>query len=74
MVVLFVYVIGVAIALAVMRDPWRERLAPAVLWPLGPVAFAIVVTVLLTAAAILWPLPVVGAAAALAATAWLLLT
>jgi hypothetical protein len=64
------YVVGVVIGLAVMRDPWPARLGTAMVWPLGPAAFAVVVAVLLVASAILWPLPVVTGAAILAAIVW----
>jgi hypothetical protein len=67
---LLIYAIGVLIGLAVMRDPWRSRLATALMWPLGPIAFVVVVTMMLTAAAIVWPLPVLGMAALLGALVW----
>lgn len=62
-----VYLVGVGIALSVMRDPWPARLATALLWPLGPAAFVVVVTILLLAATVLWPLVVLPIAALLAA-------
>ena len=65
------YVVGVVIALAVMRDPWPTRLRTALVWPLGPIAFLVVVTILMIASAILWPLPILGAAL-LGAAVWLL--
>ena len=65
------YVVGVIIALAVMRDPWRSRIITALLWPLGPIAFLIVVPILLLAAAILWPVPVLGSAAVIYAVIYL---
>ncbi len=64
----FVYLAGVVIALAVMRDPWPVRIGTALVWPLGPMAFAVVVSMLLVASLILWPLlilPVVVLAGAL---------
>jgi hypothetical protein len=39
-------------------------------WPLGPAAFVVVVSILLVAAVILWPLPLLGAAAAVAVILW----
>jgi hypothetical protein len=53
---LAVYLAGVVLGLAVMRDRWGARLATALCWPLGPVAFVVVVTVMLVVATILWPL------------------
>ena len=70
-VALVAYVVGVIIALAVMRDPWRSRIITALLWPLGPIAFLIVVAMLLFAAAILWPVPVLGSAAVIYAVIYL---
>jgi hypothetical protein len=56
-----------------MRDPWLTRVRTALVWPLGPIALLLVVLVLAVAAAILWPIPILGAVAALAAMAWLVL-
>ena len=67
-----IYAAGVLIGVLVMRDRWPERIVTALLWPLGPLAFAVVVPILLVAAAILWPVPVLGATAGMAAVAWLL--
>jgi hypothetical protein len=67
------YFAGVLIGLAVMRDPWLTRVRTALVWPLGPIALLLVVLVLAVAAAILWPIPILGAVAALAAMAWLVL-
>jgi hypothetical protein len=52
-----VYVIGVAIGLLATDDRWTTRLLIALCWPLGPLAFVVVATGLLMAAAVLWPLP-----------------
>jgi hypothetical protein len=68
---LILYVAGVLIGLVVMRDPWGERLGTALMWPLGPIAFAVVVPMMLIAAAILWPAPMLGGAAMLALIAYL---
>ena len=65
------YVIGVAIGLIVMRDPWPSRVGTALVWPLGPIAFVLVVAVLLVVAAVLWPLPILGAAAVAGLLVWL---
>jgi hypothetical protein len=68
---LAIYLLGVAIGLAVMRDPLAARLGTALVWPLGPVAFVIVLAILLAASAVLWPVAVLGAAAVLSAIVWL---
>ena len=70
---LIAYVIGVIIALAVMRDRWAVRVATALVWPLGPIAFVLVASIMVTAAAILWPIPVLGIAAILGTAAWFFL-
>jgi hypothetical protein len=67
---LIIYVIGVAIGLAVMRDRWPVRVGTALVWPLGPVAFVIVVSMLLVAALILWPVIMVPVAALIGAVLW----
>ena len=67
---LAIYVIGVLIGIVVMRDPISSRLATALLWPLGPVAFAVVLTLLLAASAALWPVAVLGTAAVVGAVVW----
>jgi hypothetical protein len=64
-----VYLAGVLVGLAVMRDRWAVRLLTAALWPLGLAAFAIVMVILLFAAAYLWPIPVI-VTLGLAAAAW----
>jgi hypothetical protein len=70
---LAVYLVGVAIGLAVMRDRWSRRIITALVWPLGPAAFVVVVTILLIASAFLWPAVVVPALALVAALAWAVL-
>jgi hypothetical protein len=70
---LAIYLAGLVSALAVMRDPWPARVGTAVVWPLGPMAFAVVVAILLVASALLWPVRVLGGAALLAVLAWLTL-
>ena len=64
-----IYAVGVLIGLAVMRDRWSVRLLTAALWPLGIVAFGVVVVVLLLAAVYLWPIPAIVTVAT-AAAAW----
>ena len=67
---IIVYILGVVVGLAVMRDRWPARVATALVWPLGPIAFVVVATILLIASAILWPVPVLGTASALGALIW----
>ncbi len=59
-----IYAVGVVIGLLVMRDRWAVRLVTAALWPLGLVAFAAVVVILLLAAVYLWPVPMLVTIAA----------
>jgi hypothetical protein len=70
MIYLAVYAAGVVIGLSVMRDRWPTRTTTALLWPLGPAAFIVVITILLAASAFLWPIPVLTAAAIVAAMGW----
>jgi len=70
MAFLAVYLAGVVVALAVMRDPWPARVATALVWPLGPAAFVLVVAILLLASVFLWPLPVFAGVAVISALIW----
>ena len=67
---LTVYLTGLVMALAVMRDPWPARLGIALVWPLGPLAFVVVLSMLLVASAVLWPVLILGIAALLGVVAW----
>jgi hypothetical protein len=62
----------VAIALVATHDTWPARLVTAIAWPVGPLAFLVVVAILLFAAAILWPVVMLGLAAAIGGLIWLL--
>jgi hypothetical protein len=65
---LALYAAGVAIGLAGTDDRVTKRVLLALLWPLGPAAFVIVVSGLALVAVALWPwrlLPVAAAVAAL---------
>jgi hypothetical protein len=73
MVLLSIYLSGLVIALAAMRDPWPARIGTAVVWPLGPIAFVVVISILLVASAILWPVLILGSAALLGLLAWMTL-
>jgi hypothetical protein len=67
-----VYLAGVLVALAVMRDRWPVRIATALVWPLGPIAFLIVIPIQLAAAAILWPVRSLAAVGVVSLLVWLL--
>jgi hypothetical protein len=69
---LIVYLVGVTLGCVVMRDRWPTRITTSLVWPLGPMAFVVVLSMLLVTAAILWPVPVLGSAVLLGALiAWL---
>ena len=69
---LAVYLLGLVIGVAVMRDRWPARIAISLVWPLGPLAFVVVVSILLVTAALLWPLMILGTAVLLGALVLLL--
>jgi hypothetical protein len=71
LLLLIVYLAGVAIGVAVMRDPWPTRIGTALAWPLGPAAFLIVVSILVLAAFVLWPLRMLAMAAAVGALVYI---
>jgi hypothetical protein len=50
--VLAIYLAGVAVGLWRTDGPWPARLLLSVLWPIGPLAFVIVVAILVAAAPI----------------------
>jgi hypothetical protein len=67
-----VYLIGLAIGLGVMRDPWPVRIGTAIAWPLGVLAFVVVLAILSIAAIYLWPVPILATLAAVAVV-WLVM-
>lgn len=69
---LVLYAVGAAVALVRTDGGPLERVVLAVFWPVGPVAFAVTVAVLLAASLIAFPAVAVPAAAAAAAAWWLL--
>ena len=71
-IVLVVYSAGVLIGLAATDARPAERLGFALLWPVGPAAFVVTVTVL--AAASLIAFPIVGVAVVGSAVVWWILT
>jgi hypothetical protein len=71
---LIIYLAGVVVGLAVMRDRWPARVVTALVWPLGPAAFLVVIVILAVMSAILWPLPVLAAAAIVGLFGWLFAT
>ena len=67
--VLFLYIGGVVVGLLLTDGRPIERLALALLWPIGPLAFVVTVAILVVAAAIAFP--VFGLAfAAIGGIAW----
>ena len=54
-IALVVYGIGVTIGLARTDERWPARVALALLWPLGPLAFIIVIAVLYIALPVAFP-------------------
>jgi hypothetical protein len=68
---LMLYLGGAAVALWRTDASWPLRVGVALLWPIGPVAFAVTVSLLLAASLIAFPL--IGAIVAGAALAWWLL-
>ena len=68
-----IYVLGAVLALWRTDAGWPTRIALALLWPIGPVAFLITVAILLGASLIAFPV-VAGLIAAVAAAGlwWLL--
>ena len=69
-VVWVVYTVGALIALWRTDAHWPTRIALAVLWPLGPLAFVITVGILLAASLIAFPLVAGGIAIIGALAAW----
>ena len=67
-----VYVAGVAIGLLMFDASPTERLGLALLWPLGPLALAGTIAILIVAAGIAFPL--FGGLLAVAAIGWWALT
>jgi hypothetical protein len=71
---LAIYVAGVAWGLLVIDAQPLTRIALAILWPLGPIAFVVTITILLAASLIAFP--AFGAAVVIAAVViwwvWLL--
>jgi hypothetical protein len=65
-----IYLGGALIALWRTDAHWPTRVALAVLWPLGPLAFVITVAILVAASLIAFPLIAGGIAAIGALAAW----
>ena len=64
-----IYAAGAAVALCRTDALWPTRIVLSVLWPLGPLAFVLTVSLLLVASLIAFPLW--GAAVAATALAWM---
>jgi hypothetical protein len=74
MAYLILYLVGVVVGLAVMRDRWPARVMTALVWPLGPAAFVVVLAILTVMSLILWPVPILTAAAIIGLFTWLFAT
>ena len=65
---LMLYIGGAAVALWRTDASWPIRIALALLWPIGPLAFALTVSLLLVASLIAFP--IVGVVVTAVAVAW----
>ena len=72
MLIAWIYLAGVLVGLVASQGGVATRLALAVLWPLGPLAFVITVAGLLVVAAIAFPVFGVILAVACASAWWFL--
>jgi hypothetical protein len=71
-IALAIYAVGAAVGLVLTDARPLSRTAVALLWPIGPLAFALTITLLVAASLVAFP--AVGAAvAALGLGAWLIL-
>ena len=68
-----IYVAGALIALWRTDARWPTRIAVAVLWPLGPLAFLVTVAILLAASLIAFPLVAGGLTVIGGIAAWWLM-
>jgi hypothetical protein len=67
-----VYVAGIVWCILVSDARPAERVMLALLWPLGPLALVVTVSILLVASAIAYPLVVVPVLTAMAVLCWAL--
>ena len=67
---LVIYVAGVLVGLWRVDEPGWRRAGVALVWPLGLLAAAVTTPILLTGAAVRFPLFGIGMAAALLAAGW----
>jgi len=68
-----IYGAGVVLALWRTDASWPTRIALALLWPIGPMAFVITVAILLGASLIAFPMVAGGIAVVVAAVVWWLI-
>lgn len=71
-VLLGIYVVGATVGLFATDARPPARVGLALLWPLGPAAFVVTVSILLAASLVAFP-PIAIVVAAVAALAWFLL-
>ena len=65
-----IYAAGALVAVWRTDAAWPTRLALAILWPLGPLAFLVTVSILLAASLLAFPLVSGAIAAAVAGVVW----
>ena len=65
-----IYAAGALVAIWRTDAAWPTRLALPILWPLGPLAFLVTVSILLAASLLAFPLVSGAIAAAVAAVVW----
>ena len=65
-----IYIVGALLAVWRTDARWPTRVARAAVWPVGPVAFVVTVTILLAASLIAFPLVAGTIALAGAAALW----
>ena len=69
-VVWTIYIVGALLAVWRTDARWPTRVALAALWPVGPIAFVVTVTILLAASLIAFPLVAGTIALTSAAALW----
>ena len=60
-----IYLAGVVIGLLATDDRLSRRIVVALAWPLGPLAFLVIVSGLLATAVVLWPVRMLAGGAAI---------
>ena len=68
-----IYGVGVVLALWRTDAGWPIRIAMALLWPIGPIAFLVTVLILLGASLVAFPMVAAGIAVVVATVVWWLI-